>query len=58
MDVEAIVGKFRSSVYKLNGGDHPRPEGLQLEIIQDKEYRRLGSTVDANLTMELFNVHW
>ena len=58
VDVEAIVKEFRTSVYRLNGGEHPRPKGKQLSIIQDSLYRRLGSTVDASLTMELFNIHW
>lgn len=57
VDVEVIVSGFRQSVYKLNGGEHHRPEGKQLTIYQDPQYRRLGSTVNANLTMELFNVY-
>lgn len=58
VDVDVIVEEFRTSVYRLNGGEHPRPEGKQLKIIQDTQYRRLGSKVDANLTLELFNIHW
>ena len=58
VDVEAIVGEFRSTVYRLNGGQHPQPEGKRLEVIQDKEYRRLGSGVGIDLTLELFNVEW
>ena len=58
VDIEAIVGEFRSTVYRLNGGQHPRPEGRWLEVTQDKEYRRLGSGVDINLTLELFNIEW
>ena len=58
VDVEAIVSEFRSAVYRLNGGQHPRPEGKWLEVTQDKEYRRLGSGVDTNLTLELFNIEW
>lgn len=58
VDVEVIVEEFRSSVYKLNGGGHPRPPGKHLAIKQDGQYRRLGSTVDGSLTMELYNIHW
>ena len=58
VDVDVIVKEFRSSVYKLNGGGHDRPTDKQLSIIQDSQYRRLGSTVDATLTMELYNIHW
>ena len=58
VDVEKIVKEFRSTVYHLNGGSHPRPHGKRLSIIQDREYRRLGSTVDKDLVLELFNVDW
>lgn len=58
VDVEAIVGEFRSTVYRLNGGQHPRPEGRWLDVTQDKEYRRLGSGVNIDLTLELFNIEW
>ena len=58
VDVDAIVKEFRTSVYKINGGGHDRPDGKHLAIIQDRQYRRLGSTVDATLTMELYNIHW
>lgn len=58
VDVEAIVRKFQSTVYHLNGGQHPQPEDRQLEVIQDKEYRRLGSEVNIDLILELFNIEW
>lgn len=58
VDVEAVVSEFRSTVYHLNGGQHPRPEGKWLEVTQDKQYRRLGAGVDINLTLELFNIEW
>ena len=58
VDIEAIVGEFRSTVYRMNGGQHPKPDGLWLEVTQDKQYRRLGSGVDINLTLELFNIEW
>lgn len=58
VDVEAIVEEFRTAVYRLNGGSHPRPGGKRLQIIQDKLYRRLGSTVDPDLCLELFNIDW
>ena len=57
VDVDAIVEEFRNTVYRMNGGEHPKPEGKSLRIIQDPQYRRLGSSVDADLTLELFNVH-
>lgn len=56
VDVEAIVKEFKTTVCHLNGGEHARPEGKSLVIIQDTQYRRLGSTVDAPLTLELFNI--
>ncbi len=58
VDVESIVKEFRTAVYHLNGGSHPRPYGRRLSIIQDKEYRRLKSTVNMELVLELFNVDW
>ena len=58
VDVEKHVKEFRTAVYHLNGGSHPRPQGKRLTIIQDKEYRRLQSTVDKMLVLELFNVDW
>ena len=58
VDVEAVVEEFRSTVHRLNGGNHPRPEGKYLSVIQDSQYRRLGSGVDIDLTLELFNVDW
>ncbi len=58
MDVEALVEEFRSNVYRLNGQSHPRPEGKRLQIVQDKQYRRLKSTVDQDLALELFNIDW
>ena len=58
VDVEAVVKKFLSTVYRMNGGNHPRPEGKRLSIIQDQKYRRLGSDVDADLTLELYNIDW
>ena len=58
VDVEAIVSEFRSTVYRLNGGQHPRPEGKWLEMKQDEQYRRLGAGVDIDLTLELFNIEW
>lgn len=57
VDVEVIVKDFKNSVYHLNGGEHARPEGKFLSIVQDPQYRRLGSTVDATLTLELFNIY-
>ncbi len=45
-------------MYRLNGGNHPKPEGKRLHVMQDHQYRRLGSGVDINLTLELFNVDW
>ena len=57
VDITAIVEKFRHSVYKKQGPTpESPPEGKSLTIIQDAQYRRLGSYVDANLTMQLFNV--
>ena len=56
VDIEAITKEFRTTVYRLNGGNHPRPHGRRLRVIQDKQYRRLGSGVDINETLELFNV--
>ena len=56
VDVEAIVKEFKTTVCHLNGGEHARPEGKFLSIVQDPQYRRLGSTVDASLTLELFNI--
>lgn len=50
--------EFREKVYHLNGGSHPRPEGKRLQVTQDRKYRRLGSGVDINLTLDLFNVDW
>ena len=58
VDVEAIVSEFRATVYRLNGGNHPKPEGKYLKVIQDKEFRRLGSGVDKDFTLELFNIDW
>jgi glycogen debranching enzyme len=58
VDVEAVVSEFRSTVYRLNGGQHPRPEGRWLEVTRDKQYRRLGVGVDIDLTLELFNIEW
>lgn len=58
VDVEAMVDEFRTAVYRLNGGSHPRPGGKRLQIVQDKLYRRLGSTVDLELALELFNIDW
>ena len=56
LDKQAIVEKFRHSVYKKQAVQEAPPFGKELTIIQDSEYRRLGSYVDANLTMQLFNV--
>ena len=58
LDVEAIVVEFRTTVYRLNGGNHPRPEGKKLRVIQDTQYRRLGSGVDIDETLDLFNIDW
>lgn len=58
VDVEAVVDEFRTAVYRLNGGSHPRPEGKRLTIVQDKLYRRLYSSVDLELALELFNIDW
>jgi glycogen debranching enzyme len=58
VDVEAVVDEFRTAVYRLNGGSHPRPEGKRLTIVQDKSYRRLCSTVDMDMALELFNIDW
>ena len=54
----SYLQEFREAVYRLNGGSHPRPEGKVLQVTQDRKYRRLGSWVDTNLTLELFNVDW
>ena len=58
VDVEAVVSEFRSTVYRLNGGQHPRPEGRWLDVTPDKQYRRLGGGVNIDLTLELFNIEW
>ena len=57
-DVEVLVDEFRTAVYRLNGGSHARPEGKRLHIVQDKQYRRLASTFDIDLALELFNIDW
>lgn len=57
VDVELITGNFRAQVYHLNGGTYPRREG-RLKVIQDPLYRRLGSNVDSNQVLELYNVEW
>lgn len=56
VDVEAIAQDFRTAVYRLNGGNHPKPHGKQLRVIQDTQYRRLRSDVDINEALDLFNV--
>ena len=58
VDVDAIAKEFRTTVYRLNGGNHPRPHGKRLSVIQDTKYRRLGSGVDINETLDLFNIDW
>lgn len=58
VDVEQLVEEFRTAVYRLNGGSHARPEGNRLHIVQDKQYRRLCSTFDLDLALELFNIDW
>lgn len=58
VDVELLVEEFRAAVYRLNGGSHPRPQGKRLHIVQDQLYRRLGSTFDLDLALELFNIDW
>lgn len=58
VDVEVVVEEFKATVHRLNGGNHPRPEGKRLAIVQDPEYRRLGSGVDIDLTLDLFNIDW
>ena len=45
-------------MYRLNGGSHSRPKGMRLQVKQDPEYHRLGSRVDMDLVLELFNVDW
>ena len=50
--------EFCEAVYNLNGGSHSRPKGKRLKVKQHPEYRRLGSQVDMNLALELFNVDW
>ena len=57
VDIELIMGNFRTQVYHLNGGTRPRKEG-RLKIIQDPLYRRLRSSVDPNEVLELYNVDW
>jgi glycogen debranching enzyme len=57
LDKQAIVDKFRHSVYKKQTvQESPTAVEGDLTIIQDSQYRRLGSYVDANLTMQLFNI--
>ena len=58
VDVDVIAKEFRTTVYRLNGGNHPRPHGKCLRVIQDSKYRRLGSGVDINETLDLFNIDW
>ena len=48
--------EFCEAVYGLNCGSISRPKDKQLQVKQDPEYRRLGSRIDIDLALELFNV--
>ena len=50
--------EFCEALYALNSGNYSKPKGKRLQVVQDPEYRRLGSRVDLNLALELFNVDW
>ena len=58
VDVDAIVAEFRQSLHKAKSASKPAgiPSNKSLEIIQDPEYHRLGSIIDGDVAMEIFNV--
>ena len=58
VDVDAIVGEFKQSLHKAKSASNPAgiPSNKSLEIIQDPEYHRLGSSIDGDIAMEIFNV--
>ena len=58
VDVDAIVDEFRQNLYKTKSASKPAgiPSNKSLEIIQDPEYHHLGSSIDGDVAMEIFNV--
>ena len=58
VDVDAIVSEFRQNLYKAKSAGKPAgiPSNKSLDIIQDPEYHRYGSSIDGDVAMEIFNV--
>ena len=58
VDVDAIVSEFRQNIYKSKSSGKPAgiPCNKSLDIIQDPEYHRFGSSIDGDVAMEIFNV--
>ena len=58
VDVDAIVSEFRQNLYKIKSFTKPTgiPSNKSLDIIQDPEYHRYGSSIDGDIAMEIFNV--
>jgi len=59
VDVDAIVAEFRQNLYKTKTFNKSGiPSYKSLDIIQDPNYHRYGSSIDGDIAMEIFNVSW
>ena len=57
VDVDAIVDEFRQNLYKVKSlGKQRQSTNKELNIIQDPEFRRNGSSIDGDVAMDIFNV--
>lgn len=57
-DVRSYVSKFQDMVSQNEPSRRAESaEPLMMRIIQDPEYRRLGSTIDMELAVSLFNIY-
>lgn len=59
INVDGLVDTFRQKVIdKGQPNTGPMPDGGNLKVLRDPEYRRNGSTVDMNKALQIFNRNW
>ena len=58
IDVDAIAKEFQEKFRELLDKETTRPGIENLTIIQDPEYRRLGSSIDYDVALSIFNCPW
>jgi len=58
VNVEEILNQFEQLMKTTPPNSAPLTEEHELVILQDKEYRRLKSTIDLNQALRIYHYKW